>query len=203
MTTETWELPDIIELMVKDELDGVFTALSGRVESYDRTTQRARIQPTMLQKDGSKMPLLGNVPVVWPCGSGGSLHMDLEKGSPVVVLFLTTSAFEYMQDGKEGRASTSKRRFGPSSAMAFPGGMPLPKALTGAAITDGAAVLAGDSQVVLEAPEIKAGAAATQAAALAPPTEAYLNTIDAQLKGLGLPGLGGGINVSATKLKAE
>ena len=67
------------------------TAIPGFIDLYDPDEQVARVQIAidLLCTDGTriqKSPLI-KVPVLWPAGSGGMLHIELEKNDPVWIMF--------------------------------------------------------------------------------------------------------------------
>lgn len=80
----TW--PEILAAASAKALRGVHTALPGRVKDYDVATQTAQVQ-LAVHLDGLEVPPLKDVPVCWPGGSEGFLHVPLAAGDTVLVLF--------------------------------------------------------------------------------------------------------------------
>ena len=72
-------------------LKQVRTSLPGVVVEYDATTARARVQPAidLLHVNGSSIPrpVLLDVPVIHPAGGGYLVHIPLDVGDPVLLLF--------------------------------------------------------------------------------------------------------------------
>ncbi len=80
------EWPEILRA-VQDQVQArIHTQCPGIVRSYDSTTQVAEIQ-LAVQLGGVNVPPLPEVPVVWPGGTAGFLHVPLAAGDTVMVLF--------------------------------------------------------------------------------------------------------------------
>lgn len=88
MTTMT----DAMRQAIQFQLYDVHTALPGQVISYDYSTQKASIQPCLKKSylDGTtqEMPILNNVPVIFPKAGGASLTFPELRRSKRRAIFL-------------------------------------------------------------------------------------------------------------------
>lgn len=85
----------------------VRTLIPAKVLRYDRNTQTALIElaTQRVSRDGTKTkvdpPLtLDNVPVVWPAGSFGYVHADLEPEDPGLAMVCDRSIAKWRQTGQ-------------------------------------------------------------------------------------------------------
>lgn len=83
-------LESVLSEVLSQTLDQVHTALPGRVEKYDPSTQTADVKP-MVRVGGQTLPVLPNVPIGFPRGGGGFLSFPVEKGDFVFLLFAESS----------------------------------------------------------------------------------------------------------------
>jgi len=113
------------EHMIRHALEHVRTALPGRIESYDWKSRKASVQPTVKEvySDGQKLslPLIPNVPVVWPHGERCSLEMPLKRGSGVLLIFSARSLDGWLEGKGEARDPEDPRMHHLSDAFAVPG----------------------------------------------------------------------------------
>jgi len=108
-------------------LNGLNTCLPGRIEKYDYTKQKAEVKPLIKKqyKDGTTeaLPVIVNVPVVWPRGGGGSLTFPLNSGDGVLLVFSQRSLDTWLSKGGDS-APGDPRKFDLSDAIAIPGLFP-------------------------------------------------------------------------------
>lgn len=95
-------------------LDGkqaeIWTSLSGIVESFDPVAMTVSVQPAVkgqVQDEGGSaaavnMPLLVDVPVVFPCGSGFTLTYPVKNGDECLVIFASRCIDGWWQNGGIG-----------------------------------------------------------------------------------------------------
>lgn len=130
------------------------TALPGIVQSYDPATQTAEIQIAIqrVKVDGTfeDIPLLPDVPVLWPRVGEGILHFPMAAGDTVLVVFAERDC-----DNFRGRAAiqppASARRHSYADAVAIPGFRIETDSFVFDLVDAGSTVLqSGDSKVVLE-----------------------------------------------------
>jgi len=120
------QVPSLAELLkqaIENRLLDVHTALIGRVEKYDASTQLADIQPTL--KD---LPLLVDVPVLFPRAGGFFISFPIQIGDFIQVIFNETSIDDFLTESASKIDSAS--RFNLQGAVAIPGIYPLSKAIT-------------------------------------------------------------------------
>jgi hypothetical protein len=127
MTTGAITLPDAIRWAVLYQLNNVHTAMPGMIIDYDYTTQKAKIQPTInkVWTTGKiePMPVLENVPVIFPQAGGASLSFPVTPGDTCLIVFCERSITEWLLQG--GFATPNDpRKFDLSDAVAIMGLMP-------------------------------------------------------------------------------
>lgn len=123
MTTMT----DAMRQAVLFQLYDVHTALPGTIISYDSTLQKATIQPSLKKSylDGTtqEMPILNNVPVIFPRAGGASLTFPVVQGDSCLLLFIERSTDLWKSVGGIV-APDDPRKFDLSDAVAIMGLMP-------------------------------------------------------------------------------
>lgn len=123
MTTMT----DAMRQAVLFQLYDVHTALPGTIISYDSTLQKATIQPSLKKSylDGTtqEMPILNNVPVIFPRTGGASLTFPVVQGDTCLLLFIERSTDLWKSVGGVV-APDDPRKFDLSDAVAIMGLMP-------------------------------------------------------------------------------
>lgn len=78
--------PAILQGVIDKAQRNIHTALPGIVRVYDVESQTATVQ-LAVQVDGETVTPLLEVPVCWPGGSAGFLHVPLAAGDTVLVVF--------------------------------------------------------------------------------------------------------------------
>lgn len=117
---------------------GIWTALPCLVESFDPTVQTASLRPAIqaqLQNpDGSfqwvKLPLLVDVPVIFPSGGGYTLTFPLGPGDEVLAIFASRCIDGWWSSGKVS-VQSELRMHELSDAFAIPQPRSKPHALGG------------------------------------------------------------------------
>ena len=111
-----------IDAVVSKALQGVHTSCPGVVESFDNGI--ISVQPTVsiIGADGEavKMPVIVDVPVVYPRSGEFSITFPLKKGDGVLLVFCETSIDGYHETGGVSTQSDS-RRHSLTDAVAIPG----------------------------------------------------------------------------------
>ena len=117
----------------------IWTALPCRVESFDSAACTITAEPLIQARltdprTGAKsdvaLPLLPDVPVMWPHGGGCSLTFPLKKGDECLVLFASRCIDSWWASG-DPSAQAELRMHDLSDGFAIPGPWSRPKALTG------------------------------------------------------------------------
>lgn len=138
--TTTPELAEVIEAAIESALIDVHTALPGKVQSYDPTTQTATIEleikRPLPKADGTytieDLPLLENVPVHFTRSAAFALTVPLAAGDQGLVIFSELSLDQWRSKG----VNTSPGDIGRhtlTGAVFAPGLSPNAKALKTAA----------------------------------------------------------------------
>lgn len=209
---------EIIRRAIESRLADVWTAIPGRVEKYDAATQTADITP-VVRRPVTKanddlihddLPVVPNVPVLFPRGGGASITWPLQAGDHVQLIFQTLSFAQWRESGETSDPG-DLRLHCLGNAVCVPG-------LGSNAQTLPAAELPA---MVLEHAEIRLGIGATDFVALASKVTENIQRIYDAINGAAVsPGDGGAafkaailaalntppavpIALAATKVKAE
>lgn len=135
MTTRTQEPFDVAMGELFDDLmTDVHTAAPARVISFDSSLQTCVVQPTLKRKyKGSDtaelLPVIEDVPVIFPGSNDLFLTFDLKADSYVLLIFSERAIADWMVQGGEVDPQR-KRKHALSDAIAIPGILPTPSILT-------------------------------------------------------------------------
>jgi len=124
-------MADAIRQSILYQLSLIHTALPGAIVSYDYTTQKAAVQPLLnkLSPEGPPngtpipLPVLQNVPVIFPRAGGASLTFPVVQGDTCLLLFIERSTDLWKTDGGQVTPDDN-RRFNLSDAVAIMGLFP-------------------------------------------------------------------------------
>jgi hypothetical protein len=120
-------LYNAIEQVMTSILGTIHTALPGVIDKYDYAKSRAEVKPMLSRKYGDgtvvEMPIIPNVPVVWPRTSAGCMSFPLQRGDFVLLVFSERSIDEWLHKG-ETLVPGDPRRFNLADAVALPGFFP-------------------------------------------------------------------------------
>lgn len=116
----------------------IWTALPGVVAAVDLNAQTVAVQPTIRGRvtgqDGRvqsvNMPLLADVPIVFPRAGGFALTFPIAVGDEVLVVFASRAIDSWWQSGGIGEP-VEARMHDLSDAFAIPGPTSQPKKLSG------------------------------------------------------------------------
>lgn len=128
---------EAIREAIQGLLSSVFTALPGYVTQIDYTKSRCTVQPTIKsyvrQPDGSQvwvqLPLLINVPIVFPSVGGFALTLPLAVNDEVLVIFSGRCIDAWWQQGGV-QIQAELRMHDISDGFAIPGPRSLPNVLS-------------------------------------------------------------------------
>ena len=120
------------------------TSFPATVQSYDETKQTATLQPVVARRyrlsDGEvytePMPVIAEVPILFPSGGGMSITWPLSAGDPVTVVIAERSLAEWKANAKAATTPGDTRRFDLSDAVAYPGGRSPASPLSGVSATN-------------------------------------------------------------------
>jgi len=122
--TETNTLIEVIDNAVLRAFEDVHTSMPGRFESYDFKTQKATVKPLLkkmyLDETVLDLPVLGNVPVVFPRTKTSGMTFPINKGDKCA-LFFSERALEQWYLSGDNTEPGDPRRYDLSDAFAVPG----------------------------------------------------------------------------------
>jgi hypothetical protein len=119
--------PSVLAQILETRAAQTWTALPGIVSSYDAATQLASVQPAVqdfeTDEDGERtdrsLPVLPDVPVAWPGGSGQYFHPGLTAGDEVLIVFSSLDPSVWHRTGSVSKAADVGRH-SPAHAFAVP-----------------------------------------------------------------------------------
>lgn len=129
-------LASTIKHGIDNRLKDLHTSMPGIIESFDPVTQLASIQPAIKRifktNDGDvefltpvDLPILINVPIIFPRGGGFSLTFPVKKGNECLINFCERSIDNWHLTGKS-KIPLAKRFHSLSDAVAIVGLSSLP-----------------------------------------------------------------------------
>ena len=107
-----------------NKLSELNTCLPGRIEKYDYKTQKADIKPLIKKKYKSgtvePLPVIVNVPVIFPRTADTMIHFPLNRGDGVIIMFAQRSIDTWLSKGGDSEPG-DPRKMDLSDAIAIPG----------------------------------------------------------------------------------
>jgi len=181
--TNATERPDTALAEIFDSLmRDVHTCMPGIVTAFDRDTQTATVQPCLQRKfkgmEPQNLPVVENVPIVYP-GSGDLwLVFDIEVDSYVLLVFSERAIATWMEKGDVVDPKL-RRTFNLSDAIAIPGLLPGPVQFSGAVVEGeiGLRSADGTKKAVLDSSGVLTVNSQVDAAALASKVDLIIATI--------------------------
>jgi hypothetical protein len=117
-------LPQATRRAIEGRLAEIHTAMPGRVETYDRARAMVSVKPLIkrIYRDGMKisLPVISNVPVIFPRSGEASLSFPLQKGDTGLILFSERSLENWLARGGEAEPG-DPRRFDLTDGIFLPG----------------------------------------------------------------------------------
>lgn len=121
-------LVEVIRRAIESRVGDVFTTVPGRIDTYDPDTQTADVLPVVrrpmpTEDDGTvyeDLPIIPNVPIVWPRANGAYIVWPIRTGDHVLLMFTTHSFAGWRRTG-EVSDSGDVRPHHPGNAVAIPG----------------------------------------------------------------------------------
>lgn len=124
MSKSNPSLTEVLTIFGESLLNRIHTCLPARIERYDYTIQKAEVKPLLKRKFSngtiSELPVIVNVPVVWPRAGGAILHFPLRKGDMVLLVFCEAALDFWLSKGGITEAGDT-RRMDLTDAIAIPG----------------------------------------------------------------------------------
>ena len=148
MSTRTPTLAAILNAVKAQTFADLRVSMPARVEKYDDATQLADVQPLLKEsytdEEGersiARLPVITNVPVVFPGGGGMRITFPVRAGDTVMLVFSDRSIDSWLAQGGEATPE-DERRHHLSDAIAIPGLHPNTAAWSG---TEANVVTIGD-----------------------------------------------------------
>jgi hypothetical protein len=114
----------VIQHVLADAFSSIHTAFPAQIETYDYKTAKANVKPLIsaTYPDGTSMelPVIQNVPVVWPRTSLGSISFPLQRGDGCLIVCSERSIDDWLSLGGQN-VPTDPRAFDLNDAIAIPG----------------------------------------------------------------------------------
>lgn len=139
--SRTPTLAELLDIAIESKLRGLHVALPGRIDSYDLDNQRVDVQPllqrTPVASDGTELavetlPILHDVPLVFPRGGGFFMSLPVVAGDLVLLVFVERSMDVWLDGQGDLTKPLDFRRHNLSDAVAIPGLYPLKRPLADA-----------------------------------------------------------------------
>ena len=115
---------DLLNKAMDNKLAGIHTCLPGKIEKYDPATCKADVKPLLRKRwfggTALSMPVIANVPVVFPRAGSAALTFPISVGDGVLLIFAERSLDKWLSDGGEVTPD-DPRKFDLSDAIAIPG----------------------------------------------------------------------------------
>lgn len=128
MSTRTPTLAAVLSAFKAQAFADLRVSMPARVEKYEDSTQLADVQPLLkesyVDEDGeraiARLPVITNVPVVFPGGGGMRITFPVRAGDTVLLVFSDRSIDSWLAQGGEATPE-DERRHHLSDAIAIPG----------------------------------------------------------------------------------
>jgi hypothetical protein len=118
-------LADAIKQAIEYNIGKIHTCVPGTIQSYDYSTQKASVLPsikmTFYTGDVLSHPVIQNVPVIFPRSGGASLTFPVNKGDGVLILFSERALERWLSSNGDEVEQGVNRRFHLSDAIAIVG----------------------------------------------------------------------------------
>ena len=157
MTSGANSLTDAIRFAVLYQLNNTHTSMPGTILSYDPSQQKATIQPSINKRltNGEiiVLPVLTNVPVIWPNSGGASLSMPVLPGDTCLVTFCERSIDDWITQGGNNLGTITPadpRKFDMSDAVAIMGLKPFNSTFPAGANNTDVLLKLGDAALALQ-----------------------------------------------------
>ena len=117
---------DVFQKFFDSRMEDVHTSIPGVIEKYDGHGKRtATVRPTVklkaLNGENVELPLISNVPVMFPSSRAFNLLFPLAKGDGVMILFSEAGIGNYLAGTGQVVNADDRTRFSLTDAVAIPG----------------------------------------------------------------------------------
>jgi hypothetical protein len=136
------DLQEGIRSAIRGDRATLWTALPGTVQSFNSAQMTVTVQPTIQmfvrESNGTglwtSLPILRDVPVIFPCAGGFALTFPIAVGDEVLVIFASRCIDSWWQNSGVG-VQAEFRMHDLSDGFAIPGPRSLPKVIASIAAT--------------------------------------------------------------------
>lgn len=150
-------LTDLLGQVFRNRQAEIKTSMPGTIVSYDYTSQKAQVKPTIkrLYADGrsDEYPVISNVPIMFQRSGGAGFTFPVKEGDSVLLVFAERSIDSYMDSGSPDQ--TDNRMHSLNDAIAIPGLYPFSAQSPAENNTDVLLSYAGAKVAVTEDGQIK------------------------------------------------
>lgn len=124
MSEDTVTLAEVLESTHDALMEKYNHCLPGRIETYEYKKQKATVKPLIkkvfIDGDIISIPILTNVPVMFPRTKTSGITFPLSRGDGVIIFFTDRSLERWKSSGDDVEPGDS-RKFDLSDAIAAPG----------------------------------------------------------------------------------
>lgn len=117
-------LSDVLRQAFRSYLNDFRVALPAKIEKYDALKSKANVKPQIkdvrLNGEVITLPVIVNVPVIFPQTKNGGFSFPLERGDGVLLIFSDRSLDEWLSRGDDV-PYTDSRQHSITDAIAIPG----------------------------------------------------------------------------------
>jgi len=128
------DLHYLINRSVQNSIAGLNTAMPGIIENFDAEQKTCDVLPALKKEyrngDIASLPLIQNVPVIFPQTSEAIISLPLKRGDTVLLIFSQRALDEWKKKG-ETVCPRDKRKHALTDAIAVPGIFPIGKGIAG------------------------------------------------------------------------
>jgi len=119
-------LTETLQDFLKSRLDNIHTVIPGTFESYEGSASRkASVKPMVKYRtpanEDIEMPIIENVPVVFPSSGNFNLLFPIQKGDGCLILFSETGIGNYLAGTGQIANADDQSKFSLTDAIAIPG----------------------------------------------------------------------------------
>lgn len=119
---------DIISNVIDSRINSIHTANIGIIKSYDASTNRSTIQPALnikylTQPEPIPLPVIENVPIIFPWSSSFSMTFPVREGDYCLLVFIERSIDLWKAVGGQVTPD-DPRKYNLSDCVAIPGLLP-------------------------------------------------------------------------------
>ena len=106
--------------LIESFLGQVRTAMPGVVTAYNSASARASVRPALREKNGDELPIVTEVPVMFPGAGDWRVTFPVVPGDTGLIVFCERDIERWLNRG-ETQTAGSDRRFDWSDAVFYPG----------------------------------------------------------------------------------